>query len=257
MKRGDIISSMSKTYSKYWTPWLVGRCREAWYTLSLSTARPRLTDPCGVFACGRLLRRGIVTNRTKSLRRLVGDRLICHFGGERSCGVLSASSRWRISSVVWPRTWQLMTLRWHLHSSPLWTRWTEILWSVVHFFHYKRGKMKHSQMPTCQRPRRNPPSLLRRVGWRVLQNSPCVSSLTGAPCRPLIWLPAWPTTPPAQAAYVAEWRWQREVSHRLRLFFFHTAPCAQRMRGDLHKGTEEEAREGTSEKKFISGKNTF
>lgn len=100
VKRGDIISSMSKTYLKYWTPWLVGRCREAWYTLSLSTARPHLTDPCGVFACGCLLRRGIVTNRTKSLRRLVGDRLICHFGGERSCGVLSASSRWRISSVV-------------------------------------------------------------------------------------------------------------------------------------------------------------
>lgn len=209
-------------------------------------------DPCGVFACGRLLRRGIVTNRTKSLRRLVGDRLICHFGGEWSCGVLSASSRWRISSVVWLRTWRLRTLRWYFHTSPLWTRWIEILCCVVHFRCYKRGKIKHSQTPTCQHPHRNPPSLLRRVGWRALQNSPCVSSLTGAPCRPLIWLPAWPTTPSAKGAYVAEWRWQQEVSHRHRLC--HTASCAQRMRGDLHKGTEEEAIGGRSEKKFISGK---
>lgn len=56
-------------------------------------------------------------------------------------------------------------------------------------------------LPPHQHPHRNPQLLLSRSDGESSKTAPAWAPTLG-PCWPLIWLPAWPITPPAKETYV-------------------------------------------------------
>lgn len=187
---------------------------------------PHLADPYSILACGRILQCGIVTNKKKSLWRLVGDRLICHFEVNgitvsntdyclwAACGGLQFKKPGPVRC-----TEDVAVVKLHVNIS---IKTAVLILYVVScaFTTIKKTTTLQCVLPTCQHPRRNPLLLLCRSDGESSKSVPAWAPSLG-PCRPLIWLPAWPITPPAKGAYVVA-----EVAAGNQRCIFHTVQDA-------------------------------
>lgn len=112
-------------------------------------------------------------------------------------------------------TWKTLFLQTNLKNrleiwkNPGATTWQlESLKCVVHFHlsHCQKRKKTTTKklqcvLPPHQHPHRNPQLLLSRSDGESSKTAPAWAPTLG-PCWPLIWLPAWPITPPAKETYV-------------------------------------------------------